>query len=160
MASVHSSSRWASDAGDRSGGDERPTADVRRRLAGGLRVLLVEDEALNIIHAEDLLADLGHTVVEVATTLADGLEAARLLDVDLAVLDLNLSGTLSFPVAQALERRGVPFLFLTAYGRWGLNEAYGDVAVVTKPMTRTALAEAIRTTLHGGHPDDLSAGPR
>ncbi|WP_210272640.1 response regulator [Chthonobacter rhizosphaerae] len=117
------------------------------RLTGGLRVLLVEDEALNIIHVEDLLADLGHTVVEVATTMADGVEAARLVDVDLAVLDLNLAGTMSFPVAQALERRGVPFFFLTAYGRWGLEEAYEGVAVVTKPMTRTALQNAIRQTL-------------
>jgi DNA-binding response OmpR family regulator len=35
---------------------------------------------------------------------------------DLAVLDINLGGTMSFPIAEALARRGIPFLFLTGYG--------------------------------------------
>ena len=63
---------------------------------------------------ESQLEDLGHEVVATAARLREALGLARTLDVDFAVLDVNLAGELSYPVAEALQARGVPFFLSPA----------------------------------------------
>jgi DNA-binding response OmpR family regulator len=74
-----------------------------------MRILLVEDEAMIAIHMEDLVADLGHEVAGMAMRLPEALALAEHCDCDLAILDVNLAGTMSFPVADVLSSRGVPY---------------------------------------------------
>ena len=113
------------------------------------RVLLVEDEAMIAMLVEDMLEDLGHELVTVATRLEEAVAAARDEAVDLAILDLNLGGVLTYPAADALAERGIPFVFATGYGSGGLKEAYSARPTLQKPFDTQALGQAIRLAL--GH---------
>jgi DNA-binding response OmpR family regulator len=109
-----------------------------------MRVLLVEDEALVAMMIEDMLADLGHKVVGPAMDLDAGLKLAASADLDFAVLDMNLRGESSTPIADVLQKRHVPFVFATGYGSRGRTlGAHGDVEIVTKPFDARQLERAI-----------------
>lgn len=99
-----------------------------------MRVLIVEDEMTIAFMVEDMLTDLGHDVVEVAMRLPEALEAARGVDIDFAILDVNLDGLRSFPVADILAERAIPFAFATGYGAAGIDEAYRGTPVLAKPF--------------------------
>lgn len=101
-------------------------------LLVGRRVLLVEDESLVAMLAEDMLLDLGCEVV-VAMRLDRALNHARTERFDLAVLDVNLGDARSYPIADLLFENGTPFLFATGYGKQGLDTDYQAVPVVQKP---------------------------
>lgn len=108
------------------------------------RVFVVEDETLVLINLEDMLADLGCTVVAQAMRLADAERLAALVDEpDVAILDVNIGGTLVFPAARILAERGVPILFATGYGRDGLPPEWQDHKVIMKPYTQRDVAEAL-----------------
>lgn len=90
-----------------------------REILSGRRVLLVEDESLVSMFAEDLLIDQGCVVI-LAMTLAAALEAAQTNKLDAAILDLNLGFCdTSLPVAQFLSESEIPFFFTTGYGSVG-----------------------------------------
>lgn len=112
---------------------------VERRL----RILIVEDEMLVAMNIEDMLLDLGHEVAGIAGRLAPALALAGEAAIDLAILDVNLAGEPSFPVAAMLATRGIPFLFATGYGRAGIVETYRDRPVLQKPFRAEALAGAV-----------------
>ncbi len=109
-----------------------------------LRVLVVEDEMTIALMIEDMLADLGHEVVGMAMRLPDALALAGVVKIDLAILDVNLAGQMSFPVAEVLKRRGVPFIFATGYGSAGVEEPFrGRTVVMKKPFALKDLSGAI-----------------
>jgi CheY-like chemotaxis protein len=109
-----------------------------------LRILVVEDEMLVAMNIEDMLLDLGHEVAGIAGRLAPALALAEEAAFDLAMLDVNLAGEASFPVADVLRGRGIPFLFATGYGAAGIAEGYRSAPVLQKPFRTADLAEAIR----------------
>jgi DNA-binding response OmpR family regulator len=111
--------------------------------AGLKRVLLVEDEVLVAMQVEDTLTELGFQVVALVTNLARAVDTARTADVDFAVLDINLSGELSFPVADVLTARGIPFLFVSGYGSKGLSPEYQHAVRLQKPFRAHDLSQAI-----------------
>jgi CheY-like chemotaxis protein len=120
-------------------------------LAAGRRILLVEDEGMIAMLVKDMLEDLGHELVKVANRLEDAVAAARTEIMDLAILDLNLGGVLTYPAADALAERGIPFIFATGYGSGGLKEAYSGRPTLKKPFDTEALGQAIQQALmHGG----------
>jgi CheY-like chemotaxis protein len=92
-------------------------------MADRKRVLVVEDEMTIALLIEDMLTDLGHEVVGLAMRLPQAMELAATAIVDLAILDVNLDGRMSFPVADLLSARGVPFVFATGYGSAGSKSA-------------------------------------
>lgn len=107
------------------------------------RVLIVEDEALLAMHLEDLLTELGHEIVGQATRIDEAMELAREIDIDFAVLDINVAGTKSFPVADILRQRGIPFAFATGYGAEGLMDGYRDYPALRKPYVQEDLERTI-----------------
>jgi CheY-like chemotaxis protein len=115
----------------------------------GLKVLVVEDEALVAMLLEDMLADHGCEVAAAASRLAQALAmvADSALAFDAAILDVNLGGDPIFPVAEALAARGVPFVFATGYGAGGLPESWRGRPTLQKPFSHQdvgrALAEAM-----------------
>jgi CheY-like chemotaxis protein len=111
--------------------------------ADGLRVLLVEDEILVALLLEDMLGELGHTVVGPVARLDKALEMARSERFDLAFLDVNLDGEQVYPVAEALAARDIPFFFVTGYGREGLCAPYGDRPTLQKPFRRHDLRKLL-----------------
>ena len=108
-----------------------------------LRVLVVEDEMLVAMNIEDMLLDLGHEVAGLASRLEPALSLAREGAFDLAMLDVNLAGQQSFPIADILIARGIPFVFATGYGIKGIAEAYRDRPVLQKPFRTRDLGEAL-----------------
>jgi CheY-like chemotaxis protein len=103
----------------------------------GLRVLVVEDETLVAMLLEDMLADHGCQVSATASRIAQALDfiGDDSVEIDAAILDVNLAGEPSFPLAEALAQRGVPFVFATGYGSGGLPEAWRDRPTLQKPFS-------------------------
>lgn len=100
---------------------------------GKLQVLLVEDEHLVAMLTEDTLVALGYDVVTIAAILAEGMAAAAEGQFDLALLDINLRGFQSFPIADMLASRNIPFVFVTGYGAQAMVPRYAQAALLQKP---------------------------
>lgn len=110
----------------------------------GTRVLVVEDEAMVAMLIEDFLVELGCKVAASAARLDAALEQARMQGIDVAVLDVNLAGQLSYPVASVLRTRGIPFVFATGYPPSNLPPEMQSAPVLSKPFTLQQLADALR----------------
>jgi CheY-like chemotaxis protein len=113
----------------------------------GLRVLVVEDEALVALQLEDMLTGLGCTVVGPASRVGQALQLLHGQPIDAAVLDVNIAGELVYPVADELTSRGLPYIFATGYGASGLTEAYRGRPVLEKPFPKKALLRAMLESL-------------
>ncbi len=111
------------------------------------RVLIVEDEVLLAMHLEYLLNELGHEVVGQARRIDMAMELARTSDIDFAVLDINVAGSTSFPVADILRQRGIPFAFASGYGAEGLMDGYRDSPALRKPYGQKDLERTIAQAL-------------
>ena len=107
------------------------------------RILIVEDEILVAMLLEDIVTDLGHEPVGPMMRLQPALAAAEGMDFDFAILDVNLAGQQSFPVADRLMRRGIPFIFASGYGRAGLTAAYAGIPVLQKLYDAQQIASMI-----------------
>ncbi|CAH2601771.1 Response regulator [Rhodovastum atsumiense] len=113
---------------------------------GRLRVLLLEDETLIAMLAEDILIGLGCDVVGPVATVAAALRLVAAERIDAAVLDVNLGyGERGYPVADALAELGVPFAFVTGYGRDSIEARFHDRPWVQKPFGGEALAALLGT---------------
>lgn len=115
------------------------------------RVLVVEDEMLIATLIEDMLIDFGHEVVGPAMRLRRALEIAREETFDLAILDVNLANEQSFPVANLLLERNIPFIFVTGYGAEGLDGKFEGAMVLQKPIDPHQLDYAIAYVLGDQH---------
>lgn len=111
------------------------------------RALIVEDEPLVLMDLEHTLVDLGYLVVGKASDLSRGLEMAKEQEIDVAVLDVNLSGSNSSPIADELHRRGIPFVFASGYTAAGIPERHRESPRVDKPYENTALSRALKQVL-------------
>jgi len=115
----------------------------------GRRVLLVEDESLILMLVEDALADFGCEIAGVASRFDDAVSKARSLDFELAILDVNLNGQRTFPIAEVIQARGIPFVFATGYGATSIPEALSTAPILQKPFAAPELERALRTALGG-----------
>ncbi|MDQ0466761.1 CheY-like chemotaxis protein [Caulobacter ginsengisoli] len=118
----------------------------------GLRLLVVEDETMLAMMIESMLDDLGCVVVDVAGTVARGVALAsdESLEIDGAILDVNLGGEKVYPVAEALISRRVPFIFSTGYGIDGIAAQFSHVPALAKPYRQEALEGMLVSTLGSG----------
>lgn len=114
------------------------------------RVFIVEDEFMLVMLLEELLPTLGYAVAGSAASVEQALGDLDGTQIDLAVVDVNLAGTESFPVADALRERGIPFLFTTGYGQQGLPARFADAPVLAKPYRRQDI-EAALSQLRAAH---------
>lgn len=115
----------------------------------GTRVLIVEDEAIIAMTAEDMIEDMGCVVAAVAASVQDALARAEAGGFDVALLDINLNGDASTPVAALLARKGTPFVFTTGYGTNGPAADFAAVPLVSKPYRAEQLRLAIEMALSG-----------
>jgi CheY-like chemotaxis protein len=119
-------------------------------MLSGRSILVVEDEMLVMLNIQGMLADLGCESVILAATVDEALLLLDTAVVDAAMLDVNLNGERSFPVADALVRRGVPFMFSSGYGIMSLPAAYRDRPLLAKPYGDDELAEMFARLLDDG----------
>jgi DNA-binding response OmpR family regulator len=116
------------------------------------RILIVEDEMMIAMLLEDMLLDLGCTVVGPGSALEPALELATADDaLDAAILDVNLAGKPVFPVADVLRAKGVPIIFSSGYGDAGLRDVDRGAQVLQKPFRAGELAMALKAALAGAN---------
>jgi CheY-like chemotaxis protein len=108
-----------------------------------LRILVVEDNLLTADAIQDLLETSGCEVIGPASTVAAGLDLVARSVLDGAVLDINLGGEMSFPIAAALIERDIPFLFLTGYDDLVVPSQYRGMRRLEKPTDIRQLGEIV-----------------
>lgn len=114
----------------------------------GLSVLIVEDQGLIAMDAEETLRRLGAADVRLAPTAGDALHELENFAPDVAVLDFNLSDGTSEPVAETLLARGVPFVFATGYSdRVMIPPLFRHIPVVRKPISDASIASQIAAAM-------------
>ncbi len=120
----------------------RPVFTMHKLLTGR-HVLVVEDEVMVRLLIEVMLENLGCQSVTAAATIDQALDWIEKQTFDAAVLDVNLNGQKSYPVADALAARGVPFVFSTGYSEHGMTDGYGDRPALKKPFREKELEAAM-----------------
>jgi len=124
------------------------------------RVLIVEDEALVAMELSNALKMAGFSVLGPATTLRSGLTLAAHERFDVAVVDLNLNGALSTPIADILIERGIPFLVASGYDiATMLPPHLHDLPTLQKPADSAVLVSRLRRLIAGSL-TDRAAGPQ
>jgi CheY-like chemotaxis protein len=113
----------------------------------GRRVLVIEDESMVTMLLQDTLADIGCEVVGLASRFKDAMEKATSLSFDVAILDVNLNGHQTFPIAEALARRGSAFVFASGYGVASLPASLRLTPILQKPFQQPELERALREAL-------------
>ena len=110
------------------------------------RVLVVEDNSLIALDAEESFRALGVASVDVAASSGQALALLDRTAPDFALLDFNLGGETSEPVARALERRGIPFAFASGYSEVEAMTARFArmVAILLKPYRKADLESLLR----------------
>jgi DNA-binding response OmpR family regulator len=115
-----------------------------------LRVMVVEDEFIIADEIAAIVEESGHEVlgpfgsIEEATgALSGGVSP------DIAILDANLRGRSSSPVAEKLRELGVPLCLCTGYRSEDLRATFGDIAILQKPVNPRALMSVIRKLAEG-----------
>jgi len=109
-----------------------------------MRILIAEDEFLVGVHLEEDLRSAGCSIVGPFSSLETAMRAARRERFDLAVLDINLNGTMVYPLADELSARGIPFIFLSGYIAADLPERFRQARQIAKPHDPAVLIEEIR----------------
>ena len=124
------------------------------------RILIVEDNALNIKLFCDLLAAHGHEP-EAVTDSRNALDAARAFDPDLVITDIQLPHVSGLDLIRLIrkdeELAKVPIMAVTAYSARGDEErirAAGAQAYVSKPISVMKFAQTVDELLQDGAEKD------
>lgn len=112
-------------------------------MSGSKSILIVEDEAMIGMMLEDYLETLGYRLHALVASVEEACAHARAGGFDAALIDCNLQGEKSWPVADILARQGVPFIFATGGVADGLPQAHADRPTLAKPFTIGAVERAL-----------------
>ena len=111
-------------------------------MLSGTTILVLEDEPIIGLALEDMLMGEGAFVL-----LASGLEEARQMiasrEIDSAILDVNVHGAQSYPVALLLAEQEVPFIFATGYGDRSHPSEFAGVPTIAKPYSLGDISSAL-----------------
>src|SRR3546814_19493035 len=91
-------------------------------VLNGRKIFVVEDEPLILMALEDMLEDMGCALAGSASNLALGLQLAEAVDCEVAILDININGERSEPIAALLAQRGIPCIYARSEERRVGNE--------------------------------------
>jgi DNA-binding LytR/AlgR family response regulator len=128
-----------------------------RKVSGpldGSTILVAEDSALLALELESILSAAGACVRGPYASNPDALEGLGRGGVDAALLDINLGQTLSVPIAEALQRAGVPFAFGTGYDLAEVLPArWHDLPCLAKPYSEEELLHCLANLIGAGDDD-------
>ncbi len=113
-------------------------------LAAGIRVLIVEDEPIVAMLAEDLLESIGCVVAGTVASIAEARRAIDNITFDVALIDINLNGEDGLEVAAVLKSRAIPYIITSGYEVAGIAPGHREAFVLSKPYSIAALEAAIR----------------
>ncbi|RFB05633.1 response regulator [Parvularcula marina] len=134
------------------GGPRHGTGDGKAGRLAGKRVLIVEDEFFVALEVEEALQSFGCDTVGPFLNLEKAMAAADREDFDLAVLDINLDRTMAYPLADELNEKKIPFVFVTGYAENDLPKKYRLEVRVQKPFAFFELRRAIEDRLSWNDP--------
>ena len=109
------------------------------------RILVVDDEPLIAMLTGEWVADLGHTPVGPAHGLKAALDLVATSDIDGAIIDVTLGRESSYPLAEVLAARGIPFAFATGLSEAAIERGHAAVAVLVKPFGLQPFEAAVKT---------------
>ena len=116
----------------------------------GRKIMVVEDDSFIAADLADLLAGLGAEVLGPVPTVTAALALLAARRPDAALLDVNLRGHSSAPVAEAMRAQDVPILLLTGYSRGQLDHpVLRDAPLLPKPVHGAELARSLNRALSG-----------
>jgi two-component system, chemotaxis family, sensor kinase Cph1 len=128
------------------------------------KILIVEDEAFIAFTLQQAVRDMGFVPVGPVSRVHAATVIARSENLAGAILDINVAGEFIWPVAQILQDRDIPFLFLTGYSAVTLtNLAFSDVLILSKPFTQEDVTHGLQSLLEqhsmaeGDHSRDTHA---
>lgn len=110
-----------------------------------MRILVIDDEPMICMLLTDYIEELGHQVMGKAYSTVEALRFLSNQEPELAILDVNLAGQSSEPVAEACAIKGVPVIIMTGYNGDSLPESLRDYPVLAKPFDVRALGKMIGT---------------
>jgi CheY-like chemotaxis protein len=119
----------------------------------GIRVFVVEDEALVLLSLLDMLEDMGCIVPASAQGVDDALRKASDLAFDIALLDVSVAGQRIDPVADLLVGRNVPFVFTSGHERDSLPPRFSERPLLSKPYVGSQLQAALLRGLAQSEPE-------
>lgn len=122
----------------------------------GLRVLVVEDEAVIAEAAMMMLADAGAAPLGPCASVASALTMLADTHVDLALLDVDLKGMRSTAVAQKLAERGTPYVAAT--GHTIAAAIAGAPVIISKPYTPEQAQAALESAFAARRPPSDEQG--
>lgn len=111
--------------------------------------ILARREAMISMLIEDMVSDLGCLVVGPTARLDHALTLALQAEFDMAVLDINVDGSVVYPVADVLRFRRIPFIFATGYDFRTLPQRFKASRVLSKPFTYESFSDALREAFVG-----------
>ncbi len=112
------------------------------------RILIAEDESLIAMMLEDFVDALECEVAATVDTVEAALKAISPSAFDAAILDVNLKGgEASWPIADALDAAGIPFVFTSGGDRNQPPQNHRDKMFLTKPFSLERLEKALQATL-------------
>jgi CheY-like chemotaxis protein len=111
--------------------------------AAGIRVLVVEDEPIVAMLAEDLLDSIGCVVAATAASVADAQVAIEAGGFDVVMLDVNLDGEDGLALAPLLKAHRIPYLITSGYGGEAMARTHPDAPVLAKPYGLADLEAAL-----------------
>ncbi len=107
------------------------------------RILIVEDEPLVSMDVAMALSDAGCDIVGPAANLDKARELIAGDQFEVAILDANIAGEPVHELAAELSRRGIPFAFLTGYGREGMPQEFRTAPLIDKPFNPRQLVAVV-----------------
>lgn len=138
----------------RAGGD--PESQVERgasvktpaKARVRLRVMVLEDEPLPAMALDDMLVDLGFITLGPFMELDEATDFVRdhAAEIDVAILDVNIHGDLSFDLADLLLQRGIPFFFCSGRSRDTFDARWRRWPNLGKQFTEASLLSMIEDT--------------
>jgi DNA-binding response OmpR family regulator len=115
-----------------------------------MHVLVLEDEPIIGFALEDMLLQIGCDRVTLATRISEAQQIASEVKLDAAILDVNIHGVQSYPVADALAARRVPYIFATGYGDRAHPDQHRDTLTLTKPYSIDDIRAGLRKAIERG----------
>ena len=109
------------------------TSTIGRSNLQGLSVLVVEDDYVLARDADQALTEAGVLVVGPASSEEHAMALVDHRALQCALVDINLGEGVRFDVADALQKRGVPFAFVTGYDHSVIPARFNSIELIQKP---------------------------
>jgi len=133
-----------------------PGSPMQNKALAERSILIVEDDVILSTDLAFLLTEAGCKAVIPTTSNPAALSAMVHYIVDAAILDVNIQNEWVFPVAQALDAAGIPFLFLTAYALDSIPAEYRARPFIQKPHHPQDLVYAVAELIEAKHPPEAA----